>query len=88
MLIISLVFARSSLCLVLFSSVVQYGLTRAVDGEACTPCVDDACTPIDSPLPDMVLSTIKSIRTSIAVASSVVRSSDIRARDGYIGFSK
>jgi hypothetical protein len=88
MLGISLAFARSSLCLVLFSSAGRDGPARAVDGEACTPHVDDACTPVDSPLPDMVLSAIKSIRTSVAVASSAVSSSDIHARDGYLGFSK
>jgi hypothetical protein len=88
MLRISLSFARSSLCLVLFLSAGRDGPARAVDGEACTPHVDDACTPVDNPLPDMVLSSIRLIRTSVAVASSVVSSLDIRARDGYLRFSK
>jgi hypothetical protein len=68
------VFARSSLCLVLFSTDGQDGPDpRAVDGEACIPLVDDACTPIDI---DMTLSVMRSIRTSsktLSVALNSVR---------------
>jgi hypothetical protein len=78
MLVISLAFTRSSLCLVLFSLAGQDGLYQAVDGEACTPCIDDAYTHVDNPLPNMVISAINSIRTSIAVASLAMSSSDIR----------
>jgi hypothetical protein len=50
MLRINLAFTRSSLCLVHFSSAGQDGLARAVDREAGSPLVDDACTPMDNPL--------------------------------------
>jgi hypothetical protein len=40
---------------------------RAVDGEAWTPLVDDAWTPVDNPLSDMTLSVIKSIKTSLQI---------------------
>jgi hypothetical protein len=72
---------RSSLCLVLFSSAGRDGPARAVDGEADSPLVDDACRPVDNPLSDMTLSVIKSRSTSVTDSSTAVSSSDIRARD-------
>jgi hypothetical protein len=81
MLRINLAFTRSSLCLVHFSSVGRDGLARAVDGEADSPLIDDACRPVDNPLSDMTLSVIKSRSTSVTDSSTVVSSSDIRARD-------
>jgi hypothetical protein len=81
MLGIILAFARSSLCLVHFSSTSQDGTTRALDGEVDSPLVEDSCTPVETPLSDMTLSTIKSRRTSVIDSSTAVGSSDIRARD-------
>jgi hypothetical protein len=81
MLRINLAFARSSLCLVHFSSDGRDGLARAVDGEAGSPLVDDACTPVDNPLSDMTLSVIRSRSTSVTDSSTALSSSDIRARD-------
>jgi hypothetical protein len=63
MLIINLAFAKSSLCLVLLSW--DGSAPWEVDGEADSPLVEDACTPIDTPLSDMTLSVIKSRRTSV-----------------------
>jgi hypothetical protein len=81
MLGIILAFTRSSLCLVFFSSTGRDGLARAVDGEAGSPLIDNACSPVDTPLSDMTLSVIKSRRTSVTDSSTAVSSSDIRARD-------
>jgi hypothetical protein len=78
---INLAFVRSSLCLVHFSSTGRDGPARAVDGEADSPLVEDACTPVDTPLSDMTLSVIKSRRTFVTDSSTAVSSSDIRARD-------
>jgi hypothetical protein len=45
---ISFAFARSSLCLAIFSVMTQDGIDpRAFDGEACTHLVDETCTPKD-----------------------------------------
>jgi hypothetical protein len=75
---INLAFARSSLCLVHFSSDGRDGLAlRAVDGEAGSPLVDDACTPVDI---DMTLSVMRSIITSSTACSAALNSSDIHAR--------
>jgi hypothetical protein len=45
------VFARSSRCFLIFFVVVQDGPDqldrRAVEGDACNPPVDEACTPVD-----------------------------------------
>jgi hypothetical protein len=81
MLRINLAFMISSLCFVHFSSFGQDGPARAVDGEACSPFVEDACTPVDTPLSNMTLSVIKSRRTYVIDSSTAVSSSDIRARD-------
>jgi hypothetical protein len=81
MLGINLAFARSPLCLVRFSSVGRDGLARVVDGEVGSPLVDDACIPVDNPLSDMTLSVIKSRSTYVTDSSTVMSSSDIRARD-------
>jgi hypothetical protein len=75
---INFVFARSSLFLVLFSTDGQDGPDlRVVDREACSPLVDDACTPIDI---DMTLSVMRSIKTSSKTHSSALNSSDIHDR--------
>jgi hypothetical protein len=81
MLGINLAFARSSLCLVHFSSVGRDGPAQAMDGEATSPLVDDACRPVDSPLSDMNLSVLKSRSTLVTDSSTVVSSLDIHARD-------
>jgi hypothetical protein len=54
---------------------------RAVDGEAGSPLMDDACTPVDNPLSDMTLSVIRSRSTSVTDSSTALSSSDICARD-------
>jgi hypothetical protein len=76
---ISLAFAKSSLCLVHLSRDVPD--PWAVDGEADSPLVDDACIPVDTPLSEMTLSIIKSRRNYVTDSSTVVSSSDIHARD-------
>jgi hypothetical protein len=81
MLRINLTFARSSLCLVRFSSDGQDGPARAVDEEADNPLVHDACTLVDNPLSDMTLSVIRSSSTSVTDFLTALSSSDIRARD-------
>jgi hypothetical protein len=78
---ISLEFVRSSLCLVHFSSAGRDGLAQVVDGEADSPLIDDACTPVDNPLSDMTLSVIKSRSTFITDSSTVLSSSNICAQD-------
>jgi hypothetical protein len=77
---ISLAFAMSSIFLVFFSSVDRDGLAQAVEGEAWSPLIDDAWTPIDNPLSYMTLSVIKSIKTSSTTFSTVLSSSDIQAQ--------
>jgi hypothetical protein len=79
MLRISLAFAKSSLCLV--HPFTGWSSSWAVDGEADSPLVEDACIPVDTPLSDMTLSVIKSRRTFVTDSSTAVSSSDIRARD-------
>jgi hypothetical protein len=81
MLRISLAFMRLSFCLVRFSSAGWDGPARVVDGEADSPLVDDACTPVDNPLSDMTLSVIKSKSTFVTDSSTALSSSDICARD-------
>jgi hypothetical protein len=78
---INLAFTRASLCLVRFSSAGHDGPARAVDREADSPLVDDACRLVDNPLSDMILSVIKSRSTSVTDSSTVVSSLDIRAQD-------
>jgi hypothetical protein len=74
---INLALARSSLCLVRFSSDGWDGLAqRVVDEEGGIPLVDDACTPIDI---DMTLSVMRSIRTSSTSFSTMLNSFDINA---------
>jgi hypothetical protein len=70
--------AMSSLCLVLLSAPARDVLSQAVDGEACTPIIDDAWTSMDILLFDMTLSVIKLRRTSMMDSSSVVSLLDIR----------
>jgi hypothetical protein len=73
---INLAFARSSLCLVHFSSDGRDGpAPRAVDEDACTVLVDEACTPTDNPLSDMTLSVIRSRSTSVTDSSTALSSS-------------
>jgi hypothetical protein len=79
---INLEFARSSLCLIRFSSDGQDGpAPREVDGYACIVLVDESCTPIDNPLSNMTLSVIRSTSTSHTYSLTVLRSSDIHAWD-------
>jgi hypothetical protein len=76
---ISLAFAKSSLCLVRFSSTHRDDPAQAVDGEVATPLVDDAWILVDISLYNMTLSVIKSRRTFVMDSSTAVSSSDIRA---------
>jgi hypothetical protein len=77
---ISFAFARSSLCFVLFSVTTQDGLDpRAIDEEACTPLVDEPCTPTDITLSYMTLSVMRSMSTSFTDSSTALSSSDIHA---------
>jgi hypothetical protein len=71
----------SSLCLVLLSAPARDVPAQAVNGEACTPLVDDAQTPMVIILSDMALLVIKSRRTSVTDSSSAVSSSDIRTQE-------
>jgi hypothetical protein len=75
---INLSFARSSLCLVRFLSDGQDGLApQAVDGEASSPLINDACTPVDI---DMTLLVMSSIKTYSKTFSTTLNSSDIHTR--------
>jgi hypothetical protein len=76
----NLALAISSLCLVLCSALARDVLARAVDGEACTPLVEDACKPVDNPHSNMTLSVLRLESTSLVDSSAVLNSSDIRAR--------
>ena len=78
---INLAFARSFLCLVLFSFDGRDGLAlRAVDEYACTVLVDEAYTPTDNPIFDMTLSVMRSIKNSSTNFSAALNSSEIHAR--------
>jgi hypothetical protein len=73
----SFTFSKSSRCLLHFSVAVREGPDRrAVDGDACTPLVDEACTPAD-----MTFSAMRSMRISSMDFSTALRSPDIHARD-------
>ena len=75
---INLEFARSSLFLVFFSSNGWDGLAlRAVDREAGSPLVNNACTLVDI---DMTLSVMRSIKTSSTAFSIALNSYDIHTR--------
>jgi hypothetical protein len=75
---INLAFARSSMCLVHFSSDGQDGLSlRVVDGEGCSPLVDDTCTPVYIDMNHLVMGSIINSSTNIFV---VLNSYDIRAQ--------
>jgi hypothetical protein len=75
---INFTFARSSLFLVFFSTDGQDGPDlRAVDREACSPLVDDSCTPVDI---NMNLSVMRLIRTYSTILFVVLNSSDINTR--------
>jgi hypothetical protein len=76
----NLTLAISSLCLVLHSASARDVPARAVDGEACTPLVDDACKPVDNPHSDMTLLVLRLASTSLADSLAALNSSDIRAR--------
>jgi hypothetical protein len=73
--------AMFSLCLVLLFALARDVPSRAIEGEAYTPPIDDAWTPVDNLLSDMTLSVIKSIRTNVIDYSSFVSSSDIHTRE-------
>jgi hypothetical protein len=71
----SLAFAKSSMCLVHFSSANRDGpALRAVDGEAVSPLVDDACILVDI---DMTLSVMRSIKNSSTNLSAAFKLSNI-----------
>ena len=72
----------------LFAAPAQDVLARAVDEEACTPLVDDACKPIDNPLSNMTLSALRLASTSLIDSSAVLNALDIYAQDQYLRFSK
>jgi hypothetical protein len=73
----SFTFTKSSRCLVHFSVAARDGPDpRAVDGDACTPLVDEAWTPVD-----MTFSAMRSMRISSMDFSTVLKSPDMHARD-------
>jgi hypothetical protein len=73
----SFAFAKSSRCLLYFSIAVRDGPDQLlVDGDACTPLVDKACTPVDR-----TFSSMRSIRISSMDLSTTLRSPNIHARD-------
>jgi hypothetical protein len=75
---INLSFARSSLCLVHFSTDGRDGLAlRALDGEASSPLVNYACTLVDI---DMTLSIMRWIKTSSKTFLAMLNSSNIHSR--------
>ena len=77
---ISFAFSRSSLCLVLFSVMTRDGPDpRAVDGEAYTPLVDDACTPTYITLSYITLAFIRLMSTSFTDSSTALSYVDIHA---------
>jgi hypothetical protein len=76
--------ATSFLCLVLLSTSTRDVPARVVNGEACAPLVDDACKPIDNPLSDMTLSTMRLAITSLTDYSVVLNSSEIYTQDQYL----
>jgi hypothetical protein len=73
--------AMSSLCLVLLFAPARDVPAQVVDGEDCTPLVDDSWTLVDILLSDLTLSIIKLRRTFVMDSSSVVRSLDIHTRE-------
>jgi hypothetical protein len=76
----NLALAISYLCLVLRYAPARDVPARAVDGEAFTPLIDDACKPIDNPHSDMTLSVLRLASTSLVDSSVALNSSYIRAR--------
>jgi hypothetical protein len=72
MLGISLEFMILSMFFIHFSSSGRDGPAQAMDEEACSSLVDDACTPVDTPLSNMTLYVIKSRRTSFTNSSTAV----------------
>jgi hypothetical protein len=77
---INLTFTTSSLCFIHFSSSSWDGPARVVEGETCSPLVDDACIPVDNPHSDMTLSVINSIKNSSTTFSATLNASDICTR--------
>jgi hypothetical protein len=66
------------MCLVHFSANGRDDpVMRAVDGEACSPLVDDACIPADI---DIALSVMRSMRTSSTIFFVALNSFDIHAQ--------
>jgi hypothetical protein len=62
-------FAKESLCLVLFSDPTQDGQDpRAVDREACTPLINEACTPKDITFSFMTSMSISLMEYSTALS--------------------
>jgi hypothetical protein len=65
------------MCLVLFYVDGRDGLSpRAVNGEACTPLVEDSCTPTDITLSYMTLLVMSSMSTSFTDSLTTLSSSD------------
>jgi hypothetical protein len=58
----------------------RYGFAPTVEGEDGSALVDDSCTLVDTPLSNMTLSIIKSIRTSSTTLSVALNASNIRTR--------
>jgi hypothetical protein len=52
----------------------------AVDREACTPLIDDACKPVDNPCSDTTLLVMRLVSTSLIDSLAVLNSSNIHAR--------
>ena len=67
------------LCLVLLSEPTRDVPAQAVDGEACTPLIDDACKPVDNPLSNMTISILRLTSTSLMDSLAMLNSSNIYA---------
>jgi hypothetical protein len=71
----------SYLCLVLLSSPARDVPARVVNGEACTPLVNDAYKPVDNPRSNMTLSSLRLASTSLTDSSAALNSLDIYVQD-------
>jgi hypothetical protein len=72
----SFTFAKSLRCFLCFSVIVWDGPDRReVDGDACNPRIDEACTPVD-----MTFSSMRSIRISLTDFYTALRSLNIHTQ--------
>jgi hypothetical protein len=70
-------FTKSSRCFIHFSVTSRDGLDpRAIDGDSCTPLVDEAWMPVD-----ITFWAMRSIRISSIAFSTVLISSNMHTQD-------